>query len=139
MNILVPVIIGAVIYYLVSPDVIFVKKSDEILFGGIHVTKEVAYHPFIRMIRNFLPDMIWAYALTFTVFLIFCNEKKGLLISFIISAVFLILMETVQLLPFVAGTFDVMDIILEILALAVAVMVIYIKYFTGGKCYEKKK
>ena len=139
MNILVPVIIGAVIYYLVSPDVMFVKMADKLLFGGIHITTEAEYLPFIRIIRNFLPDMMWAYALTFTVFLVFCSERKGLLKSFIVSFVFSTIMETAQLLPFVAGTFDVMDIILETLALAVAVMVIYIKYFTGGKCYEKKK
>lgn len=129
LNIICPVIIGAFIYYLLSPDVIFVKKIDAVLGGVINIHISPINNAFLKLIRNYFLDMIWGYALVFALFFIVGNNavKIGeiLGIAFIFSAA----MEILQITPFVQGTFDVGDIGVEFLAEVIAAFIIYKIYF----------
>jgi hypothetical protein len=69
-------------------------------------------------------DMMWGYALVFALYFIMGNNAAGLTKLIMIASFFSTVMELLQLTPFVRGTFDVLDIIVEILAEATAVFII---------------
>lgn len=110
-NVVAPVSLGAIFYYLFSPDTIFVKWIDS-LFG---VSYHIPMNPdstFLSIIRFYLPDFLWAYALMGAV-VCFCGYEKGYFFSVILSE---ILLEMLQILPGTHGTFDICDIFIEIVA-----------------------
>ncbi|MBR5799981.1 MAG: hypothetical protein IKY23_07940 [Lachnospiraceae bacterium] len=86
---------------------------------------------FFRVLRNYLPDMLWGYALVFALFQIVGNNaadtKKVMVISFLFSA----FMELLQLSSSVKGTFDVLDIGAMLVAEVFAVFIIN-NYYLGG-------
>lgn len=124
LNAICPILAGAVIYYLISPEVIFVKKIDTVIGGIVSVHITPADHFLFRLVRNYFLDMLWGYAFVFALFLLIGNStvKRGklLAISFSFSAV----MEMIQMAPFVHGTFDLWDIGVEFLAEVFAVFII---------------
>ena len=99
---------------------------------------EVVYSCFfLRLVRNHLMDMLWGYALVFALFFL-CDRNSckdahshekdvnktvtsDLRKIFAISGIFSAMLETCQLLPGVQGTFDLWDILLELLAELLAV------------------
>lgn len=135
INTIVPILIGAAIYYVISPDVLFVQKIDEILGYGIHINRINYDLFFIRFIRNYFLDMLWGYALVFALFLIVDNTAK-IWIIFLIAISFSAVMEFLQLTSFVYGTFDIFDIVAEFIAELMAVIIIKIITFKEGK-HEK--
>lgn len=113
-NILIPIIIGTLIYYLFCPEVIFVKNS---LFS-------IPKNPFITLVRNYLMDMLWSYALTFTIYLILDNWMQ----TFTIAALFSTTIELLQLTVVISGTFDILDIFAMLYSICLAILAIdYIK------------
>jgi hypothetical protein len=121
-----PVVIGALLYYLIAPDVIFVKKIDDILGLKIHITvpaENVGY----RFLRNYLLDMLWAYALVQALFYILGNNAASLGKAFVIAFSFSTAMEVLQLTTIFKGTFDLGDIMMEFLAEMLAVFIIKIQ------------
>lgn len=106
LHILWPLAIGTLIYCLASPDRQF----------------------FLRLARNYLPDMMWGYSLVFSLFCIIGNNAasigKVLGMAFPFSAA----MEMAQKASFVPGTFDVFDIAVEFLSEAIAACIIYKLY-----------
>lgn len=129
MNILVPIIIGAAIYYVISPNVIFVQQLDSLLAREIHVNTAYSNTSIIRFVRNYLLDMMWGYALVFALFLFTGNNAAEIRKIFIIAVIFSAVMEILQLTSFAKGTFDVFDIIVEFLAEVTAVFIIK-KYYS---------
>ena len=123
LNIICPVIIGAFIYYLISPDVFFVKKIDAVIGDVINIHITPAGN-FFKLVRNYFLDMLWGYALVFALFYIIGNNAvkigKILGIAFIFSAA----MEFIQISTFIQGTFDIFDIGVEFLAEIVAAFII---------------
>jgi len=69
--------------------------------------------------ENHIADFLWAYALTM-VMALFLDNKWALTISIL----FEILMETMQLIPALHQTFDIFDIVCEIAASLIAVLLI---------------
>ena len=65
-------------------------------------------------------DMLWAYSLTFAIFLILDNWMK----TFIIASLFTIIIEFLQLTPLIQGTFDIVDIIAMLYSICLAILVI---------------
>lgn len=124
LNISVPIMIGAIIYYLFCPDVIFVQQVDAIWGHGIHVNCFNMNNILVRFIRNYFLDMIWGYALVFTLYLFIANNTAELMKIFIVSFVFSAIMEILQLASFVRGTFDIFDIVVELIAEISAVFII---------------
>ncbi len=130
-NILVPLVIGALIYYFVSPDVIFVKKLDSWLGRGLRVAISSCDFWFVKFLRNYFLDMLWGYALTFGLFFVIGNNTAELTKILVIALVFSAMTEVLQLTPVVSGTFDLLDIFAEFLAELTAVLII--KYVGGTK------
>ena len=64
--------------------------------------------------------MCWAFSLECALFLFFEKSNKHLIISAIISSFVSIIIELFQKLSFLSGTFDPIDIILEIVAVIAA-------------------
>ena len=68
-----------------------------------------------------MPDMLWAYALVFSLMLVTGNKTADVWKMFVIAGMFSTIMEVLQVIGCVKGTFDVMDIIVEIIAELMAV------------------
>ena len=111
LNVIAPVLIGAILYYLFFPEAVFVRLIDNLLGSSYHIPVNVD-NILIKLIRLYLLDFLWAYALMSAVILIFKNDSR----VFVIILIFEIVLELIQLLPSIRGTFDVCDIGIEILA-----------------------
>ena len=111
LNVIAPVLIGAILYYLFFPDAVFVRLIDNLLGSSYHIPVNVD-NILIKLIRFYFLDFLWAYALMSAVILIFKNDSR----VFVIILIFEIVLELIQLLPSIRGTFDVCDIGIEILA-----------------------
>ncbi len=79
-----------------------------------------------RLMRNYLPDMLWSYSLAFALFFIFCDagKNKTSIACGITSALWGLLMEVFQLLRIAPGTFDIFDFLMEAVSGLIASMVI---------------
>lgn len=124
MNIAIPLFVGAFIYYFLSTDVIFVRIIDKVINGGVHFNSLVENSYVVKFIRFYLLDMLWGYALVFTLYFILSNNTANLKKIFFIAFVFSTSMEILQLTSFATGTFDFLDILFEFLAEIFAVLVI---------------
>ena len=117
INVLVPLLIGAVIYYLFFPKTIFVALIDKFLGFSYHIT--INPNCFVRILRCYLLDFLWAYA--FTSFVVWILEYKKWVLA--LTAVFMVSMELLQLFFPALGTFDIFDILAEIVAGIIAVFI----------------
>ena len=128
-NMIVPILTGAVIYYVTSPDVIFVRQLDTILGMRVHMY-DISYHStIVRFIRYYALDMLWGYALVFALYFILDNNTASLFKIFVIAYVFSVIIEILQLTSFVKGTFDVFDLVVELIAEIAAVFIIKNDFF----------
>lgn len=116
LNVIAPVLIGAILYYLFFPEAVFVRLIDNLLGSSYHIPVNVD-NILIKLIRFYFLDLLWAYALMSAVILIFKNDSR----VFVIILIFEIVLELIQLLPSIRGTFDVCDIGIEILASILAI------------------
>ena len=109
-----PIFLGAALYYIYCPDALFVSFIDSILSSGFHRPLDLS-NVFIKILRFYLLDFLWGYALMSVVAIIF--DKEGITFRcFLIVIAFEILIEILQISPGVKGTFDFADICVEILA-----------------------
>ncbi len=123
LNIAFPLIIGMLIYCLASPDVIFVKYIDS-FFGFSIDAREILTGDAVRFIRNYLPDMMWGYSLVFALFYSMGGTRDSLGLLLFITVLFSVIMESLQLLPVITGTFDLYDMVVEIIAEFAAIFII---------------
>lgn len=129
LNGVVPIVLGAVLYYLFFPDTIFVKYIDGILGVSCHVP--IARNKILlKGMRFYLFDFLWAYALMATVACFWGCGKKYL---YIVVA-FEVILETSQRIPGMHGTFDICDILTEI-----AANILVIKNLGGDLENEKSR
>ena len=124
--VLFPLLLGSIIYYLFCPGVAFVKKIDAIVGVGIHF--RITYSNWIiSLIRNYLLDFLWAYSLTWALFLL-CDNKKYLIVFTVIFPCALgLLFELMQKTKMVHGTADVFDVVAEIIGIVVANTIIKVE------------
>ena len=120
-NISIPILAGSLLYYVTSPQVIFAQNIDRLLGVSLHVGME---NTFVVNLRSYMPDMLWAYALVFSLMLVTGNKTAYVWKMFVIAGMFSTIMEVLQVTGCVKGTFDVMDIIVEIIAELMAVFII---------------
>lgn len=84
----------------------------------------------LKFVCNYVCDMLWAYALTLTVYLV-QEKRRYILIEMLIQCiVFEIFFEMLQKMGTVSGTFDIWDIILESTASIMAAVLIYRKEYS---------
>ena len=118
LNIVVPLAVGALIYYILFPDIIFVKAIDNLSGVSFHIPVKLS-NAFVRCLRFYLLDLLWAYSLMSLVSMMFKDSKAVYAISF----VFIIAMEMIQMVPGIPGTFDVIDIVVEMIAGLIAIRI----------------
>lgn len=124
-NVCVPIMIGAFLYYIFCPDVLFVKTIDS--WTGLNLHIDINYdNMWIRLVRFYLFDFLWAYSLMFLALSL--SGRKNY--KFIIPAVLLfeLAMELIQLASAIKGTFDIFDLFTELIA-----NVLVIKILSGGE------
>jgi glycopeptide antibiotics resistance protein len=140
LNIIIPLAIGGIVYYITSPDVIFVQRLDDIL-GVVRDSEETMHSGeiFRTFLRNYFLDMLWAHSLTFCIYILVDNNTESVYKTMTIAFTFSLAMELLQLTNTVKGTFDVADILVEFIAIVIAVFIIKYKRFTlrRNEDYEK--
>ena len=72
-NISIPILAGSLLYYVTSPQVMFVQNIDRLLGVSLHVGME---NTFVVNLRSYMPDMLWAYALVFSLMLVTGNKNS---------------------------------------------------------------
>lgn len=123
-NIIFPLIIGAVIYFLFVPTAHISEILYKFIGKSIYISSKDLTGTFVTC---FLADFLWAYALFFLVFVILAQKKSDIWIVLLICLIFETVIEFLQLTPIIDGTFDWFDILFECFAdlLGVAILVIY--------------
>lgn len=127
LHIICPIAAGALIYCMVSPDVIFIKKTADFI-GWTCMPVLWTECTFLRHVRNYLPDMLWGYSLVISLFCIIGNNAADVRKVFGLVVPFTVAMEIMQKTPFMPGTFDVFDIFAEVLAETIAAFIIHKLY-----------
>lgn len=116
-NIFLPLAVGLCIY-------LFFRKGTYInLVSGIEFNFALK-SGFGVFVKSWLCDILWSYSLTYSLYLVLCAFEHRILISAIISICVGTVFELLQLLPSVAGTFDILDILFQIAAVLLAVALI---------------
>jgi hypothetical protein len=119
-----------------SPNVYFVEKLAS-FFNTTNTYHIDTHFQYVKFIRNYLPDMVWGYSLIFSLVICNGNNTADLLGIFLVAVVFSIAIESLQLTNIVRGTFDVFDIMVEVLSEGFAVFIIEIIIYGGNGNEEK--
>ena len=131
LNIIVPLLIGGILYLISSPNVIFVE------FINVHIKNISPVIKFDSMmgkfLRNYIADILWGYSLQFAIYFILDEEKIWKL--FIAAFVFSTFFEGIQIFNSIPGTFDAWDILFE--GIAEIIAAININNMRRQKSYEK--
>lgn len=114
LHIALPLVLGAVLYCLISPEVMFVKMFLPHLKLPIPLKLNQS-HMLYQFVRNYFLDMLWAYALMSALIFLIGKSSSAIKIGVCIVIIFTVIMEGLQLTSFVRGTFDVWDIVVEII------------------------
>ena len=125
INIAISMTLGSLIYYLISPEVIFVEKINSMTGWKFNIGYE---NNVIKIIRSYVPDILWAYALMFSLVVITGNKTAGIWKMYIVAIIFSAIIEMLQLTGIFKGTFDIVDIVVELIAELIAVFIIKVHY-----------
>ena len=130
LHTLIPLCMGTGIYILVRPGTYIARVCISLnpWLGELRIRMGTdLFHMFLR---NYACDMLWAYALTIGLFWYGRLTGQKVWKSALIGGGFAVLMESLQILPVIPGTFDGMDVVTEILAMLIAgcVSMIFYKY-----------
>ncbi|MBQ8765453.1 MAG: hypothetical protein IJZ16_01490 [Clostridia bacterium] len=121
-NVAIPLIFGLSIY-------LFCYKTtyiNTIIENLVDISLPYFYYDniFYSFLTCWACDILWAYALTFALFFCLKDYKNGLFFSSLFSISLSFIIEFLQINGYINGTFDIWDIILEISAIFVAVIII---------------
>ena len=120
--IILPLIFGLMIYILTDRDT-FVSK----LFYNLIPFKLPSLHfkyPVFLFFRSYMCDFFWAVSLESCIGFILLNCKNQLLISILISVFVSFLLEFLQLSGVIFGTFDILDLFFETIAIIMAGLIL---------------
>ena len=115
--------VGALIYILFRQGTYIHKWFEELIPGFINCFENTASDlKLIKFLKYYFVDFVWCLALNFSLLAVLDFKKTFYAVGFA-SAVFGFLFELAQLLDFVSGTFDFIDVVMYIIASLCAVMV----------------
>ena len=127
-NMILPLLVGAMFYFLTSKDVIFVEMASSFLGKPLGIEHAGPYDGVFMFIRYYMLDALWAYALVFAMFISIGNNAARVKTAFMVAIFFSVAMEVIQLFPVVPGTFDAIDILVEVMAEVIAALIIKTQY-----------
>ncbi len=113
ITIVIPIFIGAALYYFFCPDVWFVKQIKNLLGEVEYNQATMEITPLVAFIRNYFFDFIWAFALINALYISINNNAVPIKVSVFITVTLGIIMEVFQKLGFAKGTSDIYDIVAE--------------------------
>ncbi len=117
-------LLGACIYYVFFPEVLFVRKIDELI--GRHLIK-VNFNKkliIIQLMRYYLMDFIWSCSLTCFISGIIGFGRKERKTCGLILIAFVLFMECIQMIDGILGTFDLNDIVVELCGISITYLII---------------
>lgn len=124
LEILLPLVIAGLFYYLYCPDVFFVRGIDAVIGSDrLHIVPcegRTLYYFF----RNYCLDFIWAFSFSVSV-RFFTGRYRWL--SAVIPIVFGAALELLQKANVFPGTFDYFDILAEAIGTALAYIILFIQ------------
>ncbi len=115
-RIVIPLALGAAIYLLLCPET-FLSRWFYAL-PGLRPPAISAGGALVRLVRNHLPDMLWAFALTCCVSRVLGGRPRTAVLIAAGTGLFAELLQRAM----GVGTFDWLDVALEALAAAAAVL-----------------
>lgn len=119
-NVVIPLLVGGIIYACISPDVFFVRWAREQL-GIFSFDTYMGEGLLVKnIVRNHLPDMLWSYSLVYALVLILGNKNKHILLAIVMSSVLGICLEYLQLVKVITGTGDILDVFCEVITSVIA-------------------
>lgn len=124
VNLMLPLFIGAYIYVKVGQDSYFGSWIGS-LFS---ISKVAADHVIWIFLRNWGGDFLWAYALFFGLYLSMRGSRKTIWPAMVLASICAVFIESLQLiqLDFLnCGTFDVLDIAIELSAICIGAANLY--------------
>lgn len=122
VNIFLPLLLGAILYFLFCPSVWFVKVFYSVLEVNVNIDLNILDRVFVRFLRNYLFDFLWAYALTSSVRL-FVTKREHAFLCVLVAVCLGSVMELFQLWNLAYGTFDFWDIAIECLGSITAIVI----------------
>lgn len=123
-------IAGALFYYFFCPDVYFVIFIDRVTGLNTHVPSNISGQLFICIMRSYLLDFLWSYTFASVIYLIAYNESYWRWLTISIPTTLGIILEILQKFKLIGGTFDTVDIIIEMVGAVLAFIMICLK--VGG-------
>lgn len=122
LNALFPLVLGLFVYLFIQKDtqiwrffnMLFGVSFEAIVWDGFTYTFVVCW----------LCDILWSYALVFSLWLALRSYKNAVFISVLLAFVMGVAFELLQLFGIISGTFDLYDIILELIAAVLAAIII---------------
>ena len=123
---LIALMVGLITYCVFRPDTYISQEIYKILdiksvcFG----VRTLFSKGSITFFCNFLPDILWAYALTFAINMAWVGARFGIVKTLLVCVVFEVGIEFSQLIGVMQGTFDWLDILFEFCATTLAALII---------------
>ncbi len=130
LNICLPILAGLFIYLWYRPDT-YLSGYVYRIIGRTVYPSDSETSIILQFLRGYAADILWAYALMFSVSAILGTGKKQMWAAAGICLCLVTLMECLQLTDFVSGTFDLLDILFESASTGLAVLIIHL--FERGK------
>ena len=132
LNIIFP-LIGGLIIYLTKVENTYI--SD--FFAAFHIVKNHINYP--PLIRFYACDFLWAYSLFFGIRLSLGDELRGMnsINALLVATIVAIVLELLQIIKRVPGTFDVFDIVVELIAIVIAYICLI--FIERRENYEEKQ
>ena len=118
VNVIVPLTAGLLIYLTRSEST---YVSD--IYASVFPRLPVISYPVV--IKRFACDFLWAYSLFFCLKLVFEDPSKGDhdIKVITVTAIAAVILEVIQISGRIPGTFDPWDIVTEMTAIAVALLI----------------
>lgn len=123
LNIIIPLVLGLVLYLSFRRDSYIAILVSKYIY--LPISPESLIPDGLKaFLRNFVSDILWAYALSFAVVLTIGYSKKRMWFSALICLSFIVTTELFQKIDIFHGTFDVLDILFETLSICLALLFI---------------
>ncbi len=123
IGVIIPMIIGCVLYALLYPDVWFVNILDDLL--GIKRNNDNLNVAIPQIFRFYFFDVLWAFALMNSLLLITSTDNKFHVLPLTCTVLLGALLEMLQLSGCIMGTFDFFDMVAEFVGALLANLIFY--------------